>query len=70
MDTIKIEFETRNPVIEEATLVLYNIPAAGLASITGIDSRLERRCPTLYCASSKGGFHLMPSGTKPRTDRP
>jgi len=37
MNTVKIEFASRSFVIEEATLVLYNIPAAGLASITGID---------------------------------
>jgi hypothetical protein len=37
MTTVKIEFTSRSFVIEEATLVLYNIPAAGLASITGID---------------------------------
>jgi hypothetical protein len=37
MNTVKIEFVSRSFVIEEATLVLYNIPAAGLASITGID---------------------------------
>jgi hypothetical protein len=37
MNTVKIEFTSRSFVIEEATLVLYNIPAAGLASITGID---------------------------------
>jgi hypothetical protein len=37
MNTVKIEFASRSFVIEEATLVLYNIPAARLASITGID---------------------------------
>jgi len=37
MNTVNIEFASRSFVIEEAALVLYNIPAAGLASITGID---------------------------------
>jgi hypothetical protein len=37
MNTVKIKFTSRSFVIEEATLVLYNIPAAGLASIRGID---------------------------------
>ena len=37
MNTVKMEFVSRSFVIEEAALVLYNIPAAGLASITGID---------------------------------
>jgi hypothetical protein len=41
MNTVKIEFASRSFVIEEAMLVLYNIPAAGLASIIGIDALFE-----------------------------
>ena len=37
MNTVKIEFASRSFVIEEAMLVLYRLPAAGLASITGIE---------------------------------
>ncbi len=36
MNTVKIEFTSQSFLIEEAQLVLYNIPAAGLSSI-GID---------------------------------
>ena len=41
MNTVKIEFASRSFVIEEAMLVLYNIPAPGLASIIGIDALFE-----------------------------
>jgi hypothetical protein len=36
MSTLNIEFASRAFVIEEGMLVLYKLPAAGLASITGI----------------------------------
>ena len=60
MNTVKIEFTSRSFVIEEATLVLYNIPAAGLASITGTDLPPGASVPDTVLRELEG---LFPSQT-------
>jgi hypothetical protein len=63
MNTVKIEFTSRSFVIEEATLVLYNIPAAWLASITGIDMPPGAPVTDTVLRELEG---LFPSQTVPR----